>query len=320
MAIGTGLSAQFGMAAQVAYGTFVSPTRFLEFNSESIKHNVRKAYTRGLGDRFQRSSRVRTYVDGAQGSVEFDFMNQNMGLLLKALMGAVNTAGAGPDYTHTFTPDSDGLAGEFYSVQMGRPSTDGTIRPFNYIGGKLLQADFSCAYGANLKVGTNWDFHSVETSTAIAAVSIDADAVPLSFIDGTITFDATEIEVKAANWSVQNALNVERKFIGLTKREPIQNGEIMVSGSLEMEFEDMTYVNKYIAGTVGKLVLNFAYGDIGGSVPFELEVTLEEIEFTADTPTVGSSDVLALPLSWKALYDGTNPIIKFDYTTSNATP
>lgn len=320
MPIGSGLSSQFGFAPEVTYGTFVTPSRFLEFNSEKLALTVEKLRTRGINDRYQRSTRVRTYVKDGKGTVELDIQNKGFGLLFKQALGGATIAQVGTtaEWKQTFTPDPSGLAGTMATVQIGRPDVGGTVRPFNYLGGKITEWEFGAALDENVKLTTTWDFKGGENTSALAVQSLPVDSTPLSFIDGSLTIDAAAVSVQRASVKGVNSLDTDRRFYGTTKKEPIANGEMEITGQLEMEFEDLTQYNKFVAGTQSALVLTYAYGQIPTTAnPFKLVVTIPVIEYTGETPQVGSSAVLKQALPFKALYNGTNPLITIDYHSSD---
>lgn len=320
MPIGSGLSSQFGFAPEVTYGTFVTPTRFLEFTSEKLALTVEKLRTRGINDRYQRSTRVRTYIKDGKGTVELDVQNKGFGLLMKQMLGgaAIAQVGTTAEWKQTFTPDANGLAGTMATVQIGRPDVGGTVRPFNYLGGKVTEWEFGAALDENVKLSTTWDFKGGENTSALAVQSLPSGSTPLSFIDGALTIDAAVTSIQGASVKGANALDVDRRFYGATKKQPIANGEMEITGQIDMEFEDLAQYNKFIAGTPSALVLTYAYGTIPTTAnPFKLVVTIPVVEYTGDTPQVGSSEVLKQSLPFKALYDGTNPLITIDYHSSD---
>lgn len=320
MAIRSGLSSQVGAKAEATYGTAVTVDRFIEFDSESIKAEVVKIMTRGLGQRFQRASRVRTYTKRAAGQLVFDIMNVGHGFFFKQILGAGATTHPATEYVHTFTPDAAGKYGVAMTLQVGRPDVGGTVRAFTYAGCKVIQAQIQCQLDQNVKLSLTVDGVGETTATALASASYSAAAVPLSFIDGALTIDAGAIAVKDATIVIADAQDVERRFIGNTRKEPVANGEMVITGTLTLEFNDLAEYAKFIAGTASALVLTFSYGDTGAGVPFSLVLTIPSLEYTGETPNVGSSGVVQQNLPFKALYNGTDPILTIAYTTTDALP
>lgn len=319
--IGSGLSSQLGVKAESVYGTGVTVDRFIEFNSESLEAEVVHLMTRGLGQRFQRTSRVRTYIKRGQGQVAFDIMNVGHGMFFRQLLGGVSTAHPGTEYVHTFTPDATGKAGVSMTIQKGVPDITGTVRPFTFPGSKVLEGTLTAELDANLTLALTIDSATATTGTALASESINANAVPLSFIDGSATIGGGSVDIVSFAVTVKDAQDVDRRFIGNTRKEPIANGEMEITGTLTMEFASLAQYALFVAGTeIEDLILTFAYGDTGAAVPFKLVITIASLKYTGETPKVGSSEVVKQALPFKALYNGTDPIISIAYTTTDALP
>lgn len=321
MAIGSGIGAQVGLGEESAYGTLVTPTRFLEFNSESIEVDVGKLESRGIGSgRFLRADRVKTYVKSAKGSLELDVMTKGFGLVFKHMLGSyANTLVAGSERKATVTPDPAALAGKSLTVQVGRPDVGGTVRPFTFKGGKVADWELKCALDDILKLNLNLDFQGVETTTALAAASYPTGAEAFVFTEGALTLGGTTTAVKSVSVKGNNALALERRFLANTKKEPIANGEATVLGDLDCEFEDLAAYTAWVAGTQAELVLTFASPTvIAGGGPYKLVVTLPKVEYRGSTPKVGGPDLVMQPRPFKALYDGTNEIITLAYHSTDA--
>ena len=319
--IGSGLSSQLGAKAESAYGTAVTVDRFIEFDSESLKAEVVHLMTRGLGSRYQRTSRVRSYIQRGSGQITFDVMNVGHGLFMQQLLGKVATTHPGTEYVHTFSPDASGKAGVSMTLQKGVPDVTGVVQPFTYPGCKVIEGSFNSQLDQNLKLTLTVDAKTETTATALAAESLPSDAVPLCFIDGSASISGSSVDIKSFTIDVKDAQDVNRRFLGNTRKEPTANGEMEVTGTLGMEFNDLTQYNLFVAGTeVTDLVLTFSYGDTGAGVPFKLVITIASLKYTGETPAVGSSEVVQENLPFKALYNGTDDIISIAYTTTDATP
>lgn len=323
MVIGSGLSAQMGMVAESTYGTFVAPTRFLEFVSEELKNNPGFVNTRSVGDQFQRSTRFRTFSKGAAGKIDFEVQNKGFGLLLQHALGSGSAAQVGgtTEYTHTLIPDvTTGGSGLMATVQIGRPDTGGTVRSFSYVGGKITEWTLKSELDKALMLSTVWDFQAEDVGQTLATQTLPSGCTPLIFIDASMTIDAGAVSVKALEVTGRKALDVDRRFHGAitTKAQPIANGEYEVTGTLTLEFTSLTEYNKFVAGTLSKLVATWSYGTITGAAnPYKLVLTIETLYYTGETPTVKDSGVLLLNLPFKAVYDGTNPLVKIVYSTSD---
>lgn len=316
MAFGSGLDGQFGIAAESTYGAFVAPTKFLEVESESIALQVTSLESRPLtAGLFDRTGRHKEKITGAGGDVIVTFINKNMGLLMEAALGKVVSAqvASTTEYTQTATPDTvTGKRGKSYTVQVGRPQTDGTVIPFNFLGGKVVGWEFATALNDLLKMTTTWDFKTVENSSALATPSYPASAEPFSFLDGTLSIDGSSAAT-LSSVSVKGAtpLKTDRISFGSVKREPLANDFWEVTGEFSGEFEDMDAYDAWVAGTeVANLVLTYTGSQIPSeSTNFQLVITIPALKYTGSDPQLSGPDVLTQTKPFKALYNGTDPII-----------
>lgn len=323
MAIPSGLSNQLGYAAQSDYVTVATVTRFLEFESESLAVDKRVLRTRPANRLHQPSNRSRHYIRGAGGQITIPFMNKGMGLLLKHALGGVATAqiGSTAEYQHTFAPAADGGYGDWLTFQKGLADNTGTVRPFNFIGGKVLAWELVQEIDANLMFRLTLDFKTAQTITTLAAASYPADIVPLAFIDAEFTVDTVATCVRSLRFGSQRSLDLERICLGNTKREPVANGEEAITGSFLREFEGTAQYDAWIAGTPGALVARWSYGEVEeGGEPFMLQATFPVVEYDGEMPQANGSEMNMQNLPFKALSNGTDPIIELVYATTDTTP
>ncbi|HUZ00503.1 MAG TPA: phage tail tube protein [Thermomicrobiaceae bacterium] len=314
---GTGLDSQFGMVDEVTWGTYLAPTRFLEFDSETIKAVPKQILSRGLGRaRTQRGAQARTFITGAAGDTVHDVMTAGFGLTFKHMLGAVATTGVADPYTHTFTPDTVGLKGLSAVVQIGRPAISGTVEPFSYTGGKITKVKLAAALDAALKATISWDFQTEDTTQLLAAKAYAAGGVPLAFVDGSLTIGGVTQFIKAAELDIETGLDVARRGLGNVKKEQLANNELKISGSFDFELEDLVRHGDLVAGTlVTTVALNFANGT------HALNITIPQMVYSpGGEPMVAGMGVVQEKMPWQATDDGTDPIITIAYVTSDATP
>jgi len=307
----SGIDAQLGYVDEVTFGTFVAPTRFSEFISEDIKFEIERIESQGIraGRRIQ--SRWKPSVQRVTGSIDLELTPGGSGLLLQHAWGAVNTAGAGP-YTHTYSQGA--LDGQSLTVQVGRPSLDGTVRAFSYTGMKISEWEISCAVGEipTLKLGF---YGAAETtSESLATASYPSNDDPFVFTEGNLTVGGTEICLKDVSLKGTNGLAIDRHFIcatqGAAPKEALESQFREITGSFTADFEDLTQYGLYTAGSESALVLTFTSGaDI-------LAITMN-VRFDGETPTVTGMELLELPVSFKALSD-TSDAAAFTAVLTNA--
>lgn len=320
MGIGSGVDTQFGMKAESTFGTAVTVDKFTYINSESIKADVMKMDSPHLGTMVLKTTQTKTVVTGAAGNVELPFFNKGMGTLLKQCFGALTSTqiAAGAEYRHRFTPDTtSGKRGVMATVQVGRASVDGTVRPFTYEGGKVTAFEIEMPEKGLLILRTEWVFEDEATGTALASASYATNLEMFDWSDATVSLAGTSVFVRSFRLRGEWAYDIDRRGLSQLKRkEPIVNGTpgLKVTGEMEGEFESLTHYNAFTAGT--QEAMNFT---VTGSTipttanPYKVLIDSTKIVLTGDTPNVGGPEILTQPLPFEALYDGTNAIVQMDY-------
>ena len=149
MAHGSGLDAQLGIGNESTYGTRVAPTTFLPFESESLSLTQEYIENQPLmsGVMVQPQGLHTASTRSVEGSIEMLYYDRGMGKLLNLLTGSTVTpatpSGATNARTQTFPIGLTSPVGKSLTLQVGRPDTTGTVRPFDYVGCKVSEATIS---------------------------------------------------------------------------------------------------------------------------------------------------------------------------------
>ena len=313
MPVRSGVAAQIGVVPETTVGTYVVPTTFYPFTSESL--SLEKEYIRTAG---LRSGRVSQSADlhvattrAAAGSLEMDVLSKGMGKLLNLLHGNTVTPiiiGATTAYTQTHAIGLTDPFGKALTIQVGRPDVGGTIRAFSYLGSKLMGATFNLERGGVLTSEWNFDAMDESTGQALAAATYPSAAIPFSFQSGSIEFDDVVLTdcIRSASIEVTLPHETERYCIGSSaiKKEPILNGLVGIEATLEAEFASLTQHTAFTAATRRKLELICSQGDAGGGNPFKFAFTMPSTVTVSSGPTVEGPDVLTQELTVEALDNG----------------
>lgn len=325
MAVPSGIGGQIGFAAESTYGTGVTVTRFLEFNNEGLKADVRQIQSFGIGrGRFMRTTRNKSYVAGATGAIELPIMSKGFGLLLKHALGAHTAVqqGATSEYLHTATASGDGLVGLSLTTQIGRPDVGGTVRPYTYEGCKVTSWEIKNDLDAQALMSVTLDAETETTGTALATASYAASDQPFYFSQAAVTLGGNPIRTRSISIKGENALATDRRFLGGTKAEPLPNGEATIMASLDFEFEGLTRHGYWTAGTeLENLVITW---DTGTAIPsgdggtFKLRVTIPKLIVMSAGPNVSGPDLVREAIEAKAVYDGSNAPVKVEMWTTDS--
>jgi hypothetical protein len=271
----------------------------------------------------------------------------------KYALGSTWTTGvveSGTAYRHVLTPGTkDGMG---LSVECGRPSTTSTAaQRFAYSGCKVQKWDFSCSEGqlANLKM-TFDGIRESTTGTIVSPVYAAATAQPsiFSFADastfligtgattttggtGTAATGQTTLNGTAAVAHVVKGMTLSgdtpvasaRYGLGSSgfKREQLQNGFPILSGTLDAEFTNKTeFYDLFTTNAFRSLQIDFtnyiggvdAAGATGGTgtTPYRLSFVLPMVKFKTGQVSLNGPDLLTEKISFQAYDDGANPPIQ----------
>jgi hypothetical protein len=316
-----------GMKDETAYATAVAPARFFEFENESISGKYARIDAKGVraGNRVLRTDRWAPNFKGADGTLKLEVQDSNFGLLFKHALGVVATGtptGGFTPYTFTLGP----LVGLSSTWQVGRFSTDGSLTPFTYSGGKIHNWELSSAVDGVLGMTLGLDFATETIGAGTGAYAMSTPTYPsgsqlFTYIGGTATVAGTSFAVHDVTVKGDNKLKVDRFFMQNNgqKKEPIEQEMRLINWELKGEFDGLTQFNRVAsltaAGATAAVVMNWATPQ-GGA----LQVTIPNARFDAGAPHVDGAKIPEIAFTGLALDDGTLPPISIVYTTKDAAP
>jgi hypothetical protein len=214
------------------------------------------------------SANVATYLD-AKVTLEGDFMNTAMALLLAQAFGGLARVGAsgvpapitlsqiGATTAYalmntgaTGASGSGGLYvqdGSWFDVELGVPSTDGKLHFEQYVNCKIAKAEW--VFPRNSMVTFTYDLDACYvnlTDTSLATITEPAGPVPFTMPDAsslfTIASGASGAPVnidgcRKATVTFTPKLADDRIYIGKQyKEEPVSNGLIEIAVALDMDY------------------------------------------------------------------------------------
>jgi hypothetical protein len=120
-------------------------------------------------------------------------------------------------------------------------------------------------------------------------------------------------------WGQPN--KIDRFFFGSggTAAKPLPNAFQTVTGTIGMEFSDLTAYNYFLSGGLVSVVWDFVGNTIASTYKDEVKFTLSAVQFRGDSPNVAGPDVLTLSAPIAAFDDGTNPPLQIDYVSTDTT-
>ena len=324
--------AQMVVGQESVYGTAVSGTHALEFTKETLAGDYTRIESVGVrkNTRFLRSTRFVPYCKGAKGDIEIELLGKGHEFLLPALLGTA-TSGTPASGTTVWTAIPASYAGQSYTVQVGRPDLADTVHAFTYAGGKIDTWELSNKAGELLSLKTTWSFASEGIGGSASAYTLATadysrtdNAEIFSFVGGQVKIGNTAVNVNQVTIKGDNALKTDRFVINTPLRaEPVEDGHRKIEVDFDLEFEDLTHVNRFAAttaaGTLASATFTWqcptAITGTGGTIYPTFKVTIPAVRFDGDLPTVDGAKLLDLKLKGIAVDNGADQVCTIEYTT-----
>ena len=321
--IAGGLGGAVGLAAEVTYGTFVAPTRWVEVRSAKMQNQPHIAQGTGLASgRFvDLGSRRKLIYADAKGTVELEFLNQSMALLLQHAMGSSATLtqfGTTTAYTLTTNlgvPDAQ----NYLSMQVLTPNvTTGAIQQQNFHGCKIQKVTWTADEMNPLMWQLDIDAQQWSNSEAAGTPSYTANtrnftANGMSFKVGAFGSETALDGVRKMTCTIERGLRTDRMYLGQSvKNEPVTNAVVKISGTADV---DLTATNKSVLWDIGNtqiaapsVVLDFvgnAIGSSGKNDEFKINATDVFVD-SGFTPELDGPDIVTTTINWTGLIDANN--------------
>lgn len=323
--VGSGINAQLGALKETTYGTGVTPSKFVEFVSESMSLNLDRLESKGLraSSRVERSGRSVANLMGANGDITVEVATKGMGWLWELALGvgAITTPTSGVltrDLTFNLA-DAPPSA----TIQIGRPTVLNVNQPFTYTGCMCTSWEVSCDVDGILELKMSLDAQNETTATALATATYATGVSLLSYLGGQVTVGGTPYDVKKFSIKGDNGLATDRRFLrnsGL-KKQPIPADFTALTVDFTVEFTDLTFYTLFTAGTLSTFDALFRGPQIEVVTPTyynQLDISAPVVRIDGSTPNVGGPGILELNVTGTILHDPTvsaNPVSIVQRTT-----
>jgi hypothetical protein len=272
MGYGVGAGGIMGIALETVSGTYLAPTKFVPFNSESLQFQQETNFRRAI----RNSPDVTFAVPGnahTEGDVEMDAFDDILPYFMTASRMTVVKTGAGPNYVYTGTPNADAVPAKTMSITIVR---NGVV--FGYTGCVVGSFSFgidegTLTYTASI-VGADEAVQSAPTPTWPTTTPFGAGQYDIQIPTATPVTDVDTFE-----FTVED--NAEPQF---RLKNPgrganfVKFGEREVTLSLEKDFQTRVEYDAFKALTAQSITLTATKGtnnNVGITVPVALKDTYE---------------------------------------------
>lgn len=298
-----GWQGQIGWAEEVTWGTFVAPTKFAEFISESLRLEIDRLYSPGI--RNTRSRLKPNTLAGRRavsGEVEFDFWVKDLGLWIKHALGSVASAQQGMTtaYVHTFTPADAVPTG--LSVEVGR-----SVQAHRYLGCRVTTLTFEALLNQYVKMRAGVRAKDETLNASPTAATYTAANELLKFTQGIFKIDAVQTDVHECRVTIDNMLREDDYRLGNDLIQSLDPKGRSVTGTFRLPYDAVAQYNKFRDFVTAALNLKFTGSLIEAGHNFELELDLPVVYYDGSTPPIsGAENEMELDIPFKA-YKDTSP-------------
>ena len=248
--------------------------------------------------------------------------NDSTALLLKHIMGAVATSGAGP-FLHEYTMAGMLPAGVEGLTIEGLRGSGVNAQAEVFTGCLVQRATFSIEVEKNFKVRT--EFIAYDSGGAVAAgtptYNVTAECVNYNHF-GDFTWDGQSRKLVSMEFVVDRMISQRLKLGDLRTVEPTQNNFMMVTGTLVVESgddNDITIADRWYTKYLNDVK---ADGSITatGTGNNSMAIRFTDMEMVSRSAPINGPDIIQETFNFRAYSNGTNLPIEIDLQNDNATP
>jgi hypothetical protein len=308
MAPGIGASGILGIAIETTSGTYLAPTKFIPFESESLQYTQDTVWRRPI----RQSADLIGAVPGnvhVEGEIGFEALSDCVAMLLHAARHTVVKTGASAPYTYVFTPTSAALPLKTISITIVR---NGVV--FTYtgcvVGNFTFTVDdgilkFNCSFQ-----GRDEAVASAPTPTWPTTSPFGAGMYSIEIPTATQVFDTDTFE-----FSVEH--NAEAQFRlksgGSRGAQFIKYGENETTLSVERDFDTRTEYDAFKALTSQSITIACVKTVAVESITINLPTAIKD---GYEVAMPGQGDLVRATIPYNGVIDATGKSYTITVITS----
>jgi len=302
-----GRGAAIGFGEESTWGTAVARTNWRPLVSAGIIRNVEKVAVPDLkaGGAATRRRHV-TLSDDAGGRFRLVATYENLGMLLKHLLGAVTTTGAAAPYTHDFTLAADLPEGLTMEIVRGTSPTSEVFE-----GCLLNEGTFRC----DARGVAQWDFDVIAETSATRSTpgtpSYGAAETPIvGHHAGQLSFNSANYDLVGVELRVRNNL-ARRPRLGSKLTQRPSRDWTAIELQVQLEAQDALY-NALLADTTGDVTFGFQSGTN------QFNITLHNAYLVEASDPIENAGRIMQTVRFVGESDGTNEGLALQLVNDNA--
>jgi len=312
MTVFSGRRVAVGIGKEATRGGGIAATYWLPHTSIGFSDKINRDVVEGSYGSI--AAPLTAYVTGkyAEGNIEGEINVNSFGLILLAVFGTDSPTADTPEvgvHTHVYTLQDDNQC-DSLAIQVDDPIGD---LMFKLTMLNSLTIDISTGEVVTFSSNFMSKAHTDSSSTPSWAKDHHFTSAHLTFKVANNTgllAAATAISIK--NLSISFEKNVQRiDVLGTFEPEDIVNTTMRISGSLELNYENRTWRDYMLNGTIKAMQIELESDriSIGAATKPKLDMVFPKVQFHSWEPARGVDDVASQSLNFDIFLDistGTN--------------
>lgn len=309
-----GYQSAIGAAEETTYGTFVTSTGFIEFNTEAFKQEREEVKRESINS--TRDFRRRLIgKETVAGSLEADLnvaADPIVKIIKQALGGTCTSASETGSYLHTLYPgdmESNADTTTSYTKGLSFAVRRGDTSVFNYSGCRVNTLTLKGESGTPVIMTLEVVGKTMSVGSSLPTVSY-SDVLPVNFTGIEIqTGDSmgslsTEY-FSAFEFSLANNIDTDQRYLGSRTIDVAPPARREVKLKLTQRFDTTTAYDRFEQNTATSisLIMDSEQTITAGATTYSMQIDLPTCYFNSNQPEVGGPGVLTHELDVSSMYN-----------------
>jgi hypothetical protein len=308
MTVGTGAQSFLGIALETTPGTWVTPSKFIPFESESLNYTQETVWRRPI----RQSADIVGAVKGnsrTEGDIGMEAFEDAVALILQCARTNVVKSGTTPNFTYVYTGSAAAVPSKTLSVTTVRNNV-----VFGFTGLVVSSFSFTVEDGL-LKFNPSFIGRDEATQTApsptwptgLQAAPYGAGSYQIQIPTASQVFDADGFDFGVDD---SGEAQYRLKDTG-TGAQFVSYGERSVTLSMDRDFQDRTEYDNFKALTAQGVTLKATKGT-NNSIMIEVPAAIKD---TYEVAAGAQGDLLRASIAYNGVLDATGNAYKITVKT-----
>jgi hypothetical protein len=303
-----GINSQLGFAEESTPGTAVTPSRFGEFDKESLSQDFARSEHSGLrtGRKLLGANNYAVGRESFTGDLQVVMQTLGQAVFYKHALGAVvTTTPGGGTLSRQHKATVGAIDGKGLTMQIGFTDDAGTTRAKTGAGCKVSKWEIACKSNDYPSLKLSMDGMSSSVATALATASYPTPLADYFWTQAVVKVAGAAVDCSEWKISGDNHLALDRYFMrttGTQKKEQLEGADLReITGELTLAFPDLTAYNRFVNNTQASLQITFTGSIIEAAIPFSVDFLMAAVRFDGNTPIVDGVGLIPVVIPFKVI-------------------